>query len=308
MRDDLNKVLCERERRGSSDHFKNYRKLKKFSGSIGEEGENLRAREGMKLRYGYHTKDLNENLNPLWGAVRKAAGKPWDKFYSELCKNFDKRSVINQHILQHLEQFVEIKNVIVEDGELYIRRAYGGKTPIKGSGVEYYVDPRDGILKKNKSMKTYKQRNAEVVAEREKQLHAVFRQLDKDNVLRFIDGVWYHFEMKAIPKGEFEIQKPYGFTEANVNPAWMKNSEPVMKTWEEMNATEKNRFGGKRLVGKAVHDVFTGRDVIDTGGAIKSASGADLPFNDRVMYRNRKYHATKQTASHKMLKAAGIVK
>ena len=109
-------------------------------------------REGMRLRHNIRgdTKSLNENLNPLWGFVHKSVGRPWNKVYGEICAVFDKRSVINQHILVHLEEHVEINTFEGEDGQLYFHPGYGQATPATHWNVRYYVDSRDGILKLNK--------------------------------------------------------------------------------------------------------------------------------------------------------------
>lgn len=307
MRADLNKQLCERERIGHSRHYGEVRNLKDFNPRAGDEGENLPAREPMKARYrmgwGNDQKQFNENLNPLWGNVRKAVGKPWDKFYSELCKNFDKRSVINQHIIQHLEQFVEIKDIYVgDDGELYVRNPYGQDEAIKSGRTEYYVDPRDGILKLNKHYKNYKQINREREAERQRERDKVFRQIDADNVLRFIDGVWFHFEMKDIPEGKMVYEKPLGVHEFRLGYAALGRGL-ITKTWEEMNQQERQRYGKGRMVGQTVHDVFLGKTVTKTaGGQI-----IGVWENIRGNFPGGKYHAVKHTASHKMLKKAGIV-
>ena len=305
MRSDLNKQLCERERVGHKKSYKEYRKLKKFN-VVGEEGESLSSREGMKFRYGWDKKSFNENLNPLWGAVRKAVGKPWDKFYSELCQNFDKRSVINQHILLHLEWHVERKDIVVgEDGELYVKNAYGPNKPLKGSTVEYFVDPRDGILKLNKARMTYKQRNALDAEKRKAEEEKVFRQIDKENVLRFVDGVWYHFTMKPVPVGRLVFVKPYGVD--SFKPcSWRPN---LVKTWDELTPTEKEKYGQKRIEG-GVKDVFTGNTVVFTGTVTRVASEPFRKANStatKVWNGQQYYHAEKKTASHKILKKAGLV-
>jgi len=184
MRKDLNKLLCERERTGGS-FAKVIKKAKKrsqqgFKGGITAwpfEGESLSpfpTKVGMKKPYGWDTKNFNENLNPLWGFIRKSVGKSWDKVYSEICKNFDKRSVINQHILVHLFQNVEV-NTFSEKGKVcYVNTAYGwrhknrGITPIAESHCEYYVHPVSKILLANTGRKTYRQ----ISAEREKKAQA----------------------------------------------------------------------------------------------------------------------------------------
>lgn len=199
MRADLNKLLCERERRRSTMSYKTVRRSKKHT-DMGIEGETLPKSEGMTHRYGWNTKDFNENLNPLYSQLRKAVGRPWAKFYSELCQNFDKRSVINQHILQHLYDRLEI-HVQVRNGELWVApRSFGHSRPLKeATTVEYYVDPRDGIIKRNRAYRVYsslykahRERLAKEEAEKT-------RWLDDDNVLRKIGDVWFHFTMKDVP-------------------------------------------------------------------------------------------------------------
>ena len=53
MRDDLNKLLCERERHGHRNRFKPYRRMKAFSPAADEDGDNRLQREGISLRYGH---------------------------------------------------------------------------------------------------------------------------------------------------------------------------------------------------------------------------------------------------------------
>jgi hypothetical protein len=209
MRKDLNKLLCERERPRSDDHYANYRHLKKFEERDYEFEDGLDEpftgvgsghREPMKRRYGYDAKPFNENLNPLYGFIHKAVGRKWDKVYSEICEVFDKRSVINQHILIHLFQKVEIDDIrIGEDGKLYYcPTMYGGtrQDPLKESAVEYYVDPRDGILKYNYGRKTYRQVARESAKRRAEEEAKVRRVIDSNTVLEKINNCW--FEVKYV--------------------------------------------------------------------------------------------------------------
>lgn len=144
MRPDLNKLLCERERRGSSTkyHQIRHKRVKKR--------DELPHHEGMSAPHKWG-REFSENLNPLWGWVRKNVGRRWDHAYSELCQVFDKRSVINQHILTHLFQDVEIHTLQGDDGKLYIRENYFyGIRQLAESTCEYYVHPITNILMENK--------------------------------------------------------------------------------------------------------------------------------------------------------------
>lgn len=215
MRKDLNKQLCERERHGSYKRFGDDRHVKLFNDTRGDELENMPSREPMKRRYqqGWREKDLNENLNPLYGLVRKNVNRPWNKVYSELCEVFDMKSVINKHILEHLFQMVELKTFIDDGGELMYRHTYRtGARPIKDEdGPEYYVHPTTGILLKNPHYVSWRQRRNKQAKE--------WRGGPKDTPLRkFIsktielrrhteDGPWFICEIEPMPRTETVIRK-----------------------------------------------------------------------------------------------------
>jgi hypothetical protein len=293
MRDDLNKLLCEHERYHSSDKFSNYRHRKSFKHED-EDGE-IGGRESMQTRYrqdGFQ-KEFSENLNPLWGIIRKSVGKKWDNFYSELCKKFNMRSVINDHILQHLYQKVEV-NTFFKNGEIWVKPKYNKIQPLNGYHCEYYVDPRDGIIKANKHYKSYKKGYEERKKQRELDLMKVKRVIDKDNVLHLIDGVWYHFTLEDVPKGEVVYACPGDRHTLKFKPNLWSNKE---KSWDEMSITEQARFGVPRLVGNFAKDLLTGELMVSKVGT---------NFGRHKYIESQRYHATKQTASHKLLKKAGI--
>lgn len=194
MRPDLDKLLCEHERRQSGNRFHPYRRKKGFVANA--DGDNVPCREGMKLRYGYDAKDFGEFLSPLKGQVRKAVGRRWDSFYSDLCKNFDMSRQTSQHILVHLYQYIaDPKEVYVEDGELWVRdHGYGRVTRrLCDSQHDFFVDPRDGIIKKVKKRR-------KVVAPEP----VTVVKIGDDRELRLINGVWFDFTLKALPPGEMK--------------------------------------------------------------------------------------------------------
>jgi hypothetical protein len=303
MRADLNKQLCEQPRSMSRAHYHGWRHAKAFNPRTGDDDADLPTRESMKKRYGYDTKQFGEHLSPLYGNVRKAVGRKWDAFYSDLCKNFDKRSTINNHILQHLYWYVEVKNVYVgDDGELWIKNAYGDHA-LKGSGTEFYVDPRDGIIKRNKHYQTWRRAEKQRAAERQKERDKVCRFIDDNNVLHLINGVWFHFELKPIPMGRIIYEKPYGVNEFKLGYA-MLGRGLITKTWDEMNQDERKRHGKPRVVGAFGQDLFTGTTFVNTG---KQQHRFQVTTSITIALPGDKYHATKQTASRKMLKKAGVV-
>jgi len=308
MRPDFSKQLVERERIHSRDHFHNYRNVR---GPKGLEDDEVGGREKMRLRYnhGYDRKHFNENLNPLWGWLRSCVGKKWDKCYSELCRNFDMRSVINAHILEHLWQEVEKNTLVGEKGQvMFIDNSRWASTrgpiPIKQSYKDYYVCPKDGTLKK-----TQKQPRRSVIKQKEAEKRAeelaVKRVLNDKEVLHLIDGVWYHFDLLPIPDAVIVYQKPYGVDVFKTGYQFLgtPNSRRE-KTWDELNETERTRFGVKRIVGGTARDEFTDKVVYrDQKGFVHVGMNYYRP---RVDTAPTTYHANKKTANKKHLKQAGI--
>lgn len=215
MRKDLQKLLCEQERHGSTRSYKQVRHKKTFNEAANDE-EFSSGREGMKTRYVYGhgslSKDFSENFAPLWGIIRKNAGRKWDDVYSELCEVFDMRSHVNAHILIHLFDFVERHTYVDDDGEIMVRGRYRGDTPLSQDSCEYYVHPVSGLLLKNKEYKSYNSRYAEAALRREIEELKVRRKISNELELRrrSEDGCWFICEraFNAWPKGTYRAA-PY---------------------------------------------------------------------------------------------------
>ena len=137
VREDMPHLIVERPRSG------------------GDRGRNRRAKSWMDLPkqqgmgHGHvlagRYKVLNDNLAPLRRYLERQVGRPWNKVYSEICRNLRADNAVQQHVRQHLADFVAIKP----------RRIIGSY----GTGAEkqrysrlwsqlLYVDPSDGLLKR----------------------------------------------------------------------------------------------------------------------------------------------------------------
>lgn len=143
MRYDMKKLICERERVGSSN--KSYKTGAKLDPTFDYDSENYdpgpgRIKTGVKWLRHWDHKYLNENLNPLHRFLMKSVGRPWDDVYSELCEGVDRRRAIGFHVFQHVRQW--ISDVLFFDGEPYDLGSYGGPArPYYG----LYVD-QQGVL------------------------------------------------------------------------------------------------------------------------------------------------------------------
>lgn len=103
-----------------------------------------------KLRMGprKRTKWLNENLAPLRRFLRSRVGQPWDKVHGEICARIAPRSTVQQHVLQHLDGYVELHPVMI-DGWPHHPISYGahGYQRLANWRDSFYVCPETGILR-----------------------------------------------------------------------------------------------------------------------------------------------------------------
>lgn len=224
MRDDLSKQLCEHERRRSWDSYSNYRNLRvfedanylmredeePFNGTVG--GSSIR--ESMKQRYNWHYqgKEFSENLSPLYGILQKNVGKFWDKVYSEICAVADRRSVVGNHIFQHLFDYIQT-HTFIEGGKIYYSedRQYRinrgedpGRVPIERSSCDFYVHPISGCIARNQITRwtnykaESKRRNDAIAAEQLKTKRVINNEIE----LRKISNTWFEFKFKLLSKDD----------------------------------------------------------------------------------------------------------
>jgi len=315
MRDDFAKVLVERPRHGHHRNYGEVRNLKQFRDHEMFDGT---GRESMKKRYDSYgdRKSFNEHLNPLKGWLRTCVGKNWDKCYSELRQKFDARSVINNHILEHLWDYVERNAFVGEDGKIYVLQHRGGygtnngrNIPVNQSYSEYYVCPKTGILKlTNRQSYRQQRRERELAAEREKAKKLV--KVDDTLHLRLDDGVWFAYEVKKVPTCKIEYRKPLNYAPA-APQVFIVGPKQRRLTWDELDEQQRRRFG-RVVVEGAGYDILLGKEIY-IAARLDSGYQSRLKSSKPVIGQNvvsgagiGLYYASKKTASHKELKAAGI--
>ncbi|KRA75861.1 hypothetical protein ASD78_07830 [Lysobacter sp. Root667] len=191
MRKDMYKVIVERPRRGG----RYSKELRPPS-----DPEDQPQHESLKFRH-RSRKWLNENLNPLRRYLGRQAGRRWDEVYSELCANIDRRNTVQQHIHEHLEDFVALR-VQALDGALHYERGYGGLQRLDRSWApKLYVDPVSGLLLINHAgIQARREAKREYARARRAQPEVDVRALDEFHQLRRIDGIWYEVELAELPR------------------------------------------------------------------------------------------------------------
>ena len=193
MRDDMDKVIVERPRSGwrVQGDGRNWR-------NSNEAG----SRVGMKRGY-KHRKWLNENLAPLKRWLHKQVHRPWDKVYAELCSGIDRRSTVQAHIFEHIDDFVE-RAAVLRDGEVWVRARWwndGSRAPLhQASHVELFVHPVTGILLPNRRLAQARQWARGESDERSgKKPHASFIAIDELTQWHCVNGDWFEITLASTP-------------------------------------------------------------------------------------------------------------
>ena len=199
MRPDMSKVIVERPRIG---HSARYSKPGRTRVITDDDGAPLRAREpaGREPR----TKSLNENLAPLKRYLDKQVGRPWNKVFSEIAEHLKSTSTVQQHVRDHLEDFVAIHTMMV-DGEVHVQSKYGAIRPLALDWSLYFVHPKTGLLKRNPKSRRllrtdYSAARAMGVSNERRRVVGWTQQY-----LLLDDGAWWDVEIARtadVPNGE----------------------------------------------------------------------------------------------------------
>lgn len=271
MRDDMAKIIVERPRRG--DH----------SGRKGraQAMEDLPQHEGMRrphLLRGWG-KELNENLQPLRRYLERQVGRPWDNVYAEIAKNLRVDNTVQQHVRDHLKDYVAVTP----------RRVFGGWDHRSGSGLWYqplYVDPVTGLLCRTDRLPEEKARRR---AKHRRSPEAPTRvELAPDRELRLIDGFWYEVRLAPMPVAVFR--------------AGMETQTRPLRPYDPKSPLVEMEVLVRRLATPAVWDVMAGA-LIETGPAIDDPASWRTY---RTAHPDRRYAVAKRMLNHLELRRHGV--
>jgi hypothetical protein len=187
MREDMAKVVVERPR------IKAFKTRKGRAASF----EDMPAHEGMRrsrVLLG-DRKELNENLAPLRRYLEKQVGRPWNKIYAEIARYLRADSTIQQHVRDHIKDFVAVQP----------RRVSHGWWSRDLWWQPLYVDPGSGLLCRTDRLPEERVRR---LARRNRCDPPIERvPLGKDAELRLLDGQWYWVQLQELPKAIYRIYR-----------------------------------------------------------------------------------------------------
>jgi|GEM_PF-187050 len=193
MRGDMPKVIVERSRRGGG----RLRREKTF-----RDDELALSKMGVR-RYAElrgANKGLNENLNPLRRYLEKQVDRPWNKVWSDICANLKPSSTVQQHVRDHIPDFVAIKTSL-RDGKVWVHDRWS-ITPLKESFVRLYVDPKTGILRRNRHWTTWQARWRHLREAQEAALDARMKVIGPEKQFHLFGGTWWEVTLAEGSPGQ----------------------------------------------------------------------------------------------------------
>ena len=144
------------------------------------------------LRDGRLVKYLNENLAPLRRFLAGSVGRPWSKIYAELAEHLKPASAVQQHVRDHLKDFVALRAVVLGgrlfDATNWPRRVWAG---------DLFVCPRTGLLKIARGEPAPRHRRVGSAA--------LVRLIDERRAARIEHGAWFEFTLAPLPPLEQRV-------------------------------------------------------------------------------------------------------
>ena len=269
MRKDMARVIVERPR------------IKPFNCRKGRyrDWEDMPSHEGMRRAHALRgdRKELNENLAPLRRYLERQVGRPWSKVYSQIAQNLRVDSTVQQHVRDHLHDFVAVKP----------RRVASGWRP--GRAIWWqplYVDPVTGLLCRTDRLPEEKARRR---AARNRPAAPIERiALGEDAELRLISGLWYHVQLARLPEPTYQV--------------CLEVRTRFCNGYSRRGGTYEVELPVRRLITPKMRDVVTG-EWIAVGPETDS-------FEDWKRYRRehpmRCYAVTKRVLSRRELRRHGL--
>jgi hypothetical protein len=234
MRSDMFELIIERPRLRNPLPCGSAYPRGSLKSRFGRDLENAPLRLGMGKPHAQM--GLNENLAPLRRFLRSNVGRPWNLVHSEICAQIDGSSAVQKHVLEHLDNFVEL-HVVLIDGVPHELRHRDGYVPLSGRGkyAPLYVCPKSGLLRRVRPLEKKKPSSVAV-------------RIDHRTEVREIDGVLRTVRFDRLPKDSEARARCYDLILASyLRPEWFDYSERFKKFYGHVERyAAASREPGKR--------------------------------------------------------------
>lgn len=215
MRDDMKKVVVERPRHGHRLCYHDVRDRTRLDVRSDPDGDHLPpVQESMRRRHIVKRteKHLTDFLSPLQGYLRTSVGRPWSEVWSEICANLKAGSTMQDHVREHVHDFVLARTWRLPDGRIAgaigkKRRRLAVRIPGEGSWwPDFIVCPETGLLMLASDLPQVNEAvaNARNEARLKRRNREKIRpvRVDADTELRLIGGVWHVVTYADLPRSK----------------------------------------------------------------------------------------------------------
>lgn len=242
MREDMDKLLVERPRRGHSEPNLDVQRGRAYTTRYRKDLEaldDLPKKDSMKRFDWGWGKEFNENLNPLRRFLKSNVGRKWDDVYSELREHVNPGSTVQNHIMQHLWQYVQKDVVLDEEGHPCVKNRWeGGYSRLWKShyNSQFYVHPLTGKLleppahPKDPNRKPWGYNPDKWTAPDGKKFHRK-------------NGIWFGVSSQYI--GWDYDYRTYTFRQED--GTYRTESRPIPGSWAERSLTKEYQLSKKEL-------------------------------------------------------------
>lgn len=245
MRKDIGKILTETYRVKFDDYKGKFPRVsKKVNETLYEYGGKISMRKPHALSG--NRKDFGENLSPLRRFLETSVGRKWDDVYSEIKASVPNNGTIQNHLYQHLFDFVDFPRKVSKKlnnvgklkgwGIQRGRRYSGSYNYLQGGWhnlIRLFVHPDTGILCKAPEGETYRQYLRQTRAKTRKELESKF--IRKDGYDLFREGsLWFRADW------DYEVSEL-----VLVKPNYLNHFH--QRNWDFYSDEEKIEAGGYRL-------------------------------------------------------------
>ena len=196
MREDMHKVVVERERYGSTRKSRKWGQRLRFIAEADYEDEPTFISSARRRQYSSEHKHFSDVLGPLRGFLRRNIGRPWNKVFSELRQGLDIRKVTGMHIFDHLEWMVAKNCWIGANRGVYV---WPNKQEVHG----FYVHPKTGLLCFRPPQSPRERKKQQLMRQEVDELRIDCRQSFK-----LIEGQWYFVHYDIVDVARYQKAQP----------------------------------------------------------------------------------------------------
>jgi hypothetical protein len=242
MRKDMSKVIVERPRRGRSRAGLRPGRTRRVEDDDGAPLHAARGGRAPQRDKPVKTKFLNETLNPLRRYLRSQVGRPWNKVYSEISAHLKPTSTVQQHVRDHIEDFVAI-HTRMRAGAVVAAGRWGGERPLHDEYRRFFVHPRTGLLRENPHYRSWSRASRDKRAAEARELFARMREIDaKTQLHKLKDDIWWEVKLGGIGDGtEPDVVLQAGLSDMAPEKLYGRSARAIAK--RQLSKADKKKHG-----------------------------------------------------------------